>query len=114
MVPRKRIEAIILNDLKEKFLTAENLKYIFQNEEKLVAKTLNEVPEDLRQKRQQFDKVQAELLNLLNFIKAGNFSKVVAEAITDTENRGEKLKSEMQSLEYQSCSFSIKRIIRNN
>ncbi len=100
-IPRKRIEAIILNDLKEKFLTAENLKYIFQNVEKLVAKTLNEVPEDLRQKRQQFDKVQAELLNLLNFIKAGNFSKVVSEALTDAENRREKLKGEMQSLEYQ-------------
>ncbi len=101
MIPRKRIETIILNDLKEKFLTAENLKYIFQNVEKLVAKTLNEVPEDLKQKRQQFDKVQAELQNLLNFIKAGNFSKVVSEALTDAENRGEKLKGEMQSLEFQ-------------
>ena len=68
---------------------------------RLVAKTLNEVPEDLKQKRQQYDKVQAELQNLLNFIKAGNFSKVVSEALTDAENRGEKLKGEMQALEFQ-------------
>ena len=38
---------------------------------------------------------------MLNFIKAGNFSKVVSEALTDAENRGEKLKGEMQSLEFQ-------------
>lgn len=39
--------------------------------------------------------------NLLNFIKAGNFSKVVSEALTDLETRSEKLKSEMDGLEYQ-------------
>lgn len=101
IIPRKRVEAIILEDLKHKFLTAENLKYIFQNVEKLVAKTLNEVPEDFRQKKALHEKVQAELQNLLNFVKAGNFSKVVAEAITDAENRGEKLKGEMQALDFQ-------------
>ena len=57
--------------------------------------------EDLKQKRSQFEKVQAELQNLLNFKKAGNFSKVVSEAISDAENRGEKLKGEMQGLEFQ-------------
>jgi hypothetical protein len=59
------------------------------------------VPEDLRQKRNQYDKIQGELQNLLNFIKEGNFSKVVSEALTDAENRGERLKGEIQSLEYQ-------------
>lgn len=101
MIPRKRVEALILNDLKEKFLTAENLKYVFQNVEKVVAKTLNEVPENLKQKRAQHDKIQTELQNLLNFIKAGNFSKVVAEAIADAESRSAKVQSEMQSLEFQ-------------
>lgn len=99
MIPKKRIEAIILNDLKEKFLTVENLQYIYKNVEKVIAKTLNEVPEDLQQKKNQYDKVQDELQNLLNCIKAGNFSKVVSKALTDAER--EKLKGEMQSLEFQ-------------
>ncbi|MFA6119573.1 MAG: hypothetical protein WC688_06645 [Parachlamydiales bacterium] len=41
------------------------------------------------------EKIQTELQNLLNFIKAGNFSKLVSEAIVDSENRQEKLKGEM-------------------
>ncbi len=101
MIPRKRVEAIILNDLREKFLTVENLKYIYENVEKMITKTLSEVPEDLKQKKGQYEKVQAELQSLLNFIKAGNFSKVVSEALTNTENRGEKLKGEMQALDFQ-------------
>ncbi len=101
MVPRKKVESLIIGDLKEKFLTVENLKYVYDNVEKTIAKTLNEVPEELKQKKHQYDRVQVEMQNLLNFIKAGNFSKVVAGALTDAENRGERLKSEMEGLEYQ-------------
>ncbi len=101
LVPRKKIESIIIDSLKEKFLTAENLKYVYEKLEKNIAKTLNEVPEELKQKRVQHEKVQAELQNLLNFIKAGNFSKVVSDALTEAESRGEKIKNEVQALEFQ-------------
>lgn len=100
-IQRKRIEELLLSSLKERFLTAENLRYVFDNVEKEVAKTLGQVPEELKQKRQQYEKVQAELQNLLSFVKAGNFSRVVSEALTDAENRGDKLKGEMQGLEFQ-------------
>lgn len=101
LISRKRVEAILLKELQEKFLTAQNLKYVYQNVEKTIAKSLNEVPEEVKQKKHQYDKVQSELQNLLNFIKAGNFSKVVSEALTDAENRSDKLKNEMQALEFQ-------------
>jgi len=101
IIQRKRVESIILKDLKEKFLTAENLKYVYENVEKMVAKTLHETPEELKQKKAQFEKVQSELQNLLNFIKAGNFSKVVSDAINDAEGRSNRLKGEMDGLEYQ-------------
>lgn len=39
-IPRKQIEIIILNDLAEKFLTVENLTYIYENVKKIIAKTL--------------------------------------------------------------------------
>ncbi len=38
---------------------------------------------------------------LLNFIKSGNFSKIVSEALSDAESRSDELKMEMQSLEFQ-------------
>lgn len=100
-VQRKRLETILLNTLKEKFLTAENVKYVFDNVEKTIAETLNEVPLELKQKKAQMEKVQGELQNLLNFIKAGNFSKLVSDAIVDAENRQDKLKGEMQALDFQ-------------
>ena len=100
-IPRKRLEEILLDHLKKQFLTAENLKYVYDNLEKEIAKTLGEVPEELKQKRNQHEKIQTELQNLLNFIKNGNFSKVVSEALADAEGRSDKLKSEMQALEFQ-------------
>ena len=75
-IQRKRLEAILLQSIKEKFLTAENIKYIFDNVEKAIAKTMNEVPTEVKQKKAQMEKIQTELQNLLGFIKAGNFSKL--------------------------------------
>ena len=87
--------------MKQNLLTAENLKYVYDNVEKEIEKTLGAVPEELKQKRAQHEKIQAELQNLLNFIKIGNFSKVVSDALTDAEGRSDKLKNEMQALEFQ-------------
>lgn len=100
-IPRTRLEELLLENLKQNLLTAENLKYVYDNVEKEIAKTLSEVPEELKQKRHQHDKIQAELQNLLNFIKAGNFSKVVSDALTDAESRSDRLKYDMQALEFQ-------------
>ncbi len=101
LIPRKKVEQHLLQHLKEKLLTVENLKYVYDSVEKAIAKSSNEIPEEFKQKKQQYEKVQAELQNLLNFIKAGHFSKVVSEAITDAEGRSEKIKDEMQGLEFQ-------------
>ncbi len=100
-IPRKRVEKIIIENLKPKLLTSENIEYVYKNVEKYISKSLNEVPEELKQKRSQSDKIQAELQNLLGFIKTGNFSKIVSDAITDAETRQEKIKSEMNALEFQ-------------
>ena len=82
-------------------MTVDNIRYVYENVEKTVVKSLNEVPEELKQKKAQHEKVQAELQNLLNFIRAGNFSKVVSEAIIDVENRSDQMKGEMKGLDFQ-------------
>ncbi len=69
LIQRKKIETHILENLKDHLLTVENLKYIYDNVEKEVLKSLNEMPEELKEKRHQQEKIQAELQNLLNFIK---------------------------------------------
>lgn len=101
LVPRKRLEQAIIAELKEKILTVENLDYVYKNVEKLAASGFNEVPELVQKKRLQCEKIQKEIQNYLNFVRVGNLSKAVSEALTDAEKRNEELKQEMESLEFQ-------------
>ena len=101
LVPRKRIEKIIISELKEEILTLENLSYVYKKVEKMAVSGMDEIPEQIKKKKAQYDKTMQEVQNYLNYIKIGNFSKVVSEALEDAEARNENLKEEMLSLEYQ-------------
>ena len=102
LIPRKRIEEKIIAQLKEEeYLTTANLEYIYNKVEKLSAEGFNEVPELVKKKKAQYDKIQQEIQNYLNFIRLGNISKSVSEALVDAENRNEELKQEVNSLEFQ-------------
>ena len=100
-VPRKRIEQIIIEELKNKILTIENLQYVYKKLEKLTKDGLNETPELLKKKKAQYEKISTEINNYLNFIRMGNLSKAVSEALGDTEKKAEGLKQEIESLNYQ-------------
>ena len=101
LIPRKRIEECIINELKDTILTADSLEYIYKNVEKLAAEGFNDTPELVKKKKAQYEKNQQEIQNYLNFIRVGNLSKAVSEALTDAEKRNEELKQEVESLEFQ-------------
>ena len=101
LIPRKRIEETIITELKEKILTADNLEYVYQKVERLAGEGFNEVPELVKKKKAQYEKIQQEIQNYLNFIRTGNISKAVSEALTEAEKRNEELKQEVDSLGFQ-------------
>ncbi|MBU1087546.1 MAG: recombinase family protein [Candidatus Omnitrophica bacterium] len=101
IVSRKRIESIIISELKEQILTIKNLDYVYKKVETITASGMNEVPEQIKKKKVQYDKTMQEVQNYLNYIKMGNFSKVVSDALQQAETNSENLKQEMQGLEYQ-------------
>ena len=101
LVPRKRIEQVIIDDLKKKILTSENLRYVYKNLEKLIQKGFNQVPEHVKKKKNEYDKIMKEVQNYLNFIKAGNFSNAVSDALKEAELKSEGLSEELKSLEFQ-------------
>ena len=101
LVPRKRLEKIILSALEEKILTPDNVSYVYKNLERQIAKRLNDSPEDIKKKKYQYDKLSLEMQNYLNYIKLGNFSKAVSEALKQCESRFELLSEEIKSLEFQ-------------
>ena len=101
LIPRKRIERILVQELREKLLTMENLEYVYGNIEKLVAAGLNEVPELTKKKKAQYEKIKTEIENYLNFIRMGNFSKTVSEALSEAEKKNSELEQEITALEFQ-------------
>ena len=101
LLSRKRAEQIIISELKEKILTAENIEYVYKNLEKLIAKGLNNNPELIKKKKAQLDNVFMEIQNYLNYIKMGNFSKAVSAVLQEAESKSEDLKREISSLEFQ-------------
>lgn len=101
LVPRKRIEKAIIADLKKKLLTTENLQYVYKQVERLIQKGLNDVPEKIKKKKHECDKIMKEIQNYLNFIKSGNFSNVVSQALKDAETKFENLQQELESLQFQ-------------
>ena len=49
----------------------------------VAASQFNEVPEQVLKKRAQQEKIQKEIQNYLNFVRIGNLSKTVSDALTD-------------------------------
>ncbi|MCF7909572.1 MAG: recombinase family protein, partial [Candidatus Omnitrophica bacterium] len=101
LVPRKRIEKIIISELKEKLLTVENLRYVYEKVEKLASSGMNEIPEKIKNKKNQCEKIAREIQNYLNYIKMGNFSTAVSDALKDAEQRNKNLQDEVSSLQFQ-------------
>ena len=101
LVPRKRVEKVIISELKDKIVIAENLEYVYKNLEKHIAKGLNKVPELIKKKKSQYEKHMSEIQNYLNYIKVGNFSNAVSAALEDAEKRCDIIRHEMKLLEFQ-------------
>ncbi|MDB4349626.1 recombinase family protein [Omnitrophica bacterium] len=101
LVSRKRIEQVIIEELRARILTVKNLEYVYKKVEKLTSSGLNEVPEFIKKKRAQHEKLLSEIQNYLNFIKMGNLSKAVSEALNEAEEKGKDLSQDIKSLEFQ-------------
>ncbi len=79
----------------------ENIEYVYKEVEKLISRGLNDIPEKIKKKKQQYEKILSEIQNYLNYIIIGNFSNAVSKTLKDTENKCETLKKEIDLLSYQ-------------
>ncbi len=59
------------------------------------------MPALLKRKRGERERLTSQVQNYLNFVKAGNFSKAVSEALQEAEGKTEELEGEIQALESQ-------------
>ena len=65
---------------------------------------LNQVPELVKKKKAQQSKLEQEIQNYLSFIKLGNLSKTMSEALNQAEKHCEELNQEVNSLEFQKAN----------
>lgn len=73
LIPRKRVEETIIKELAEKILTAENIEYVYERVEKVAREGMNTLPDLMKKKKLQHEKLQQEIENYLNFVRMGNF-----------------------------------------
>ena len=66
-----------------------------------MATGLNEVPELTKKKKAQLEKIKGEIENYLNFVRMGNFSKTVSDALNEAEKKNSELEQEITALEFQ-------------
>jgi hypothetical protein len=66
-----------------------------------VRQEINEVPEIVKKKKSQYEKLLSEIQNYLNFIRMGNLSKMISGALAVSESKSLDLKQEIDSLVYQ-------------
>ncbi len=101
LVSRKDAEEKILTDLKERILTPDNLSIVYKKVDKEVHRNLHQVPASLEKIKRTREKVQTEIRHYLDFIKSGNMSKAVADALKEAEEKDDKLNHDINSLEFQ-------------
>ena len=101
LIPRKRVEETIIAKLAEDIMTTENIRYVYERVEKVAREGMNTLPDLMKKKKLQYEKLQQEIENYLNFVRMGNFSKTVSDALSSAEKRNDELTREIGSLEFQ-------------
>ena len=100
-ISRKRIEDIIITKIRDVILTPDNLQKVYKRVEALVIREMNTLPEQVKKKEGQLNQFKKEAENYLSFIRLGNISKFVSEALAEVENRIGRLELEINSLQSQ-------------
>jgi hypothetical protein len=104
IIARSRIEDIIINKIRDKILTPDNLQEVYRRVEDVVAKEMNTLPDQVKKKETQLNQFKKEAENYLTFIRLGNVSKSVCDALAEAENRIAQLELEINSLQFQKKS----------
>ena len=98
MINRRKIEQVILKDLKKNILTVDRVDEAFKKLEEAEAAQVITLPALLKDKESELAELKRMIANCLDFVKAGNASKSVAEEIQVLENKTGELQTEIETL----------------
>jgi site-specific DNA recombinase len=98
LVRRTSAEKIILEAVREKLSTSENLSFVLKRVEAKVAEMSSEVPETIRLKETELQAEERRLVNFVEFIGEGRGSKALADALVLSERKADTLKADLAAL----------------
>lgn len=99
-IPRKRLEEAVLKEIREKLLVSDKIHDVLKKVEQELKNQQSHLPEEIKFKQAALDKLQSKIQNFIHFVAEGKGSKAIAGALTEAESEEEKLKKEVEALEY--------------
>ena len=98
LVPRKRVEKIILEAVRDRLSSPEQIRYILKKVEAEVARLYSDVPETIRTKEKEMIAEERKLANFVDFIGEGRGTRELGKALEETEGRVDVLRKELDGL----------------
>jgi hypothetical protein len=99
LISRKRIEDQFLAKLNEEVLKPKLLELVYERTAKKIKQQFSHVPEELRLKKLELNRVQTRVSNFIEFIASGRATPALAQALEQAEERAKSLKADVASME---------------
>ena len=99
LVNRKKLESFFMDALLQKVLKPEHIDLIYKKVAVEIQKQFSHIPEDIRFKKLELNKVENRIYRFIEFIAEGKSTSSVATALEDAETNAKRIKNDLEFLE---------------
>ena len=99
LISRKKLESLFIKALSQKVFKSEHINLIYKKVAKEIQKQFSHIPEDIRLKKIELNKMETRVHRFVEFIAEAKATASIATALEDAEETVKKLKMEIGSLE---------------
>ena len=98
LVRRSLVEKIVINEVRKQISSPEKIQYLLEKVEAEVSNLYSDIPDSIRHKESELRSEEKRLANYINFIGDGNASRMLNQALLESEQKVDALQSELDSL----------------
>jgi DNA invertase Pin-like site-specific DNA recombinase len=99
LISRKRIEDKLIAKLNEEVLRPELLELVYERTAKKVKEQFAHVPQELRLKKVELNRLETRVHNFIEFIASGRATPALADALAQAEEHAKSLRADVASME---------------
>ena len=98
LVRRSLVEKIVINEVRKQITSPEKIQYLLEKVEADISNLYSDIPDSIRLKETELRSEEKRLANYINFIGDGNASRMLNQALLESEQKVDALQSELDSL----------------